>query len=131
MNRATDGDSGEQHYSFDACSFERVLAHGGERTISFARALRRTEGSIRFIDLSVLDPGADIGLHTHHTDNEELYIVVSGVGWMTLDDHQFEVRPGHVVLNRPGGTHALKNIGNEPLRIVVIEVRVDEARDTA
>jgi mannose-6-phosphate isomerase-like protein (cupin superfamily) len=41
---------------------------------------------------------------------------------MTLDDREFEVGPGHVILNRPGGTHGLKNIGAEELRIVVIEV---------
>jgi quercetin dioxygenase-like cupin family protein len=122
-----------QHFSFDWCSFEHVLAHGGKQEISFARALQRGRGPIRFIDLSVLDPGADIGIHTHQTDNEELYIVLSGIGWMTLDGQEFEVRPGHVVLNRPGGTHALRNIGSEELRIVVLEleVKTDESRDSA
>ena len=49
-------------------------------------------------------------------------MVVSGKGLMTLDDREFEVGPGHVIVNRPGGTHGLKNIGAEELRIVVIEV---------
>jgi mannose-6-phosphate isomerase-like protein (cupin superfamily) len=110
------------NYRFEDCTFERVHAHGGEREISFARVLAREAGSIRFIDLSVLAPGADIGRHTHTADNEELYVVVSGKGWMTLDERQFEVGPGDVVMNRPGGTHALKNIGTDDLRIVVIEV---------
>ena len=84
--------------------------------------MARSRGAIRFIDLSVLGPGADIGRHTHQPDNEELYVVVSGKGLMTLDDREFEVGPGHVIVNRPGGTHGLKNIGAEELRIVVIEV---------
>jgi mannose-6-phosphate isomerase-like protein (cupin superfamily) len=109
-------------HGFGDCPFERVRAHGGEREISFARVVERDGGSIRFIDLSVLGPGADIGRHTHEADNEELYVVVSGKGWMTLDNREFEVGPGDVVINRPGGTHALKNIGSEDLRIVVIEV---------
>ena len=112
----------DRQYRFEDCIFENVRAHGGERDISFARVLARNRGSIRFIDLSVLAPGADIGCHTHHDDNEELYVVVSGKGLMTLDDREFEVGPGHVILNRPGGTHGLKNIGAEELRIVVIEV---------
>ena len=43
-------------------------------------------------------------------------------GLMTLDGEEFEVGPGDVVLNRPGGTHGLRNIAGEELRIVVIEV---------
>jgi mannose-6-phosphate isomerase-like protein (cupin superfamily) len=112
----------ERRYRFDACRFERVHAHGGARAISAARVLERARGSLRFVDLAVLEPGADIGLHTHADDDEELYIVVSGTGVMTLDGEEFEVGPGHVVLNRPGGTHALRNTGEEPLRLVVVEV---------
>jgi mannose-6-phosphate isomerase-like protein (cupin superfamily) len=112
----------EGQYKFEGCVFERVRAHGGAREISFARVVARSRGSLRFIDLSVLGPGADIGSHTHGVDNEELYIVVAGRGLMTLDGDEFEVGPGHVILNRPGGTHGLRNIGDEELRIVVIEV---------
>jgi mannose-6-phosphate isomerase-like protein (cupin superfamily) len=112
----------ERQYRFEDSVFESVRAHGGARDISFARVLARNRGPIRFIDLSVLGPGADIGCHTHEADNEELYVVVSGKGLMTLDDREFEVGPGHVILNRPGGTHGLRNIGAEELRIVVVEV---------
>jgi mannose-6-phosphate isomerase-like protein (cupin superfamily) len=116
------GDPTARRYRFDGCTFERVHAHGGAREISFARVLSRSKGPLRFIDLSVLPPGSDIGCHTHEPDNEELYIVLSGKGVMTLDDREIEVGPGHVILNRPGGTHGLRNIGDEELRIVVIEV---------
>ena len=93
--------------------------------ISVARVLERQGGALRFIDMTVIEPGADIGLHAHELDNEELYIILSGKGWMTLDGRTFEVAPGHVVLNRPGGAHALKNIGEEALRILVIEVEAN------
>jgi mannose-6-phosphate isomerase-like protein (cupin superfamily) len=114
--------SGGRRYRFDACTFERVRAHGGLNEISFARVLSRSQGPLRFVDLSVLPPRSDIGCHTHEPDNEELYIVVAGRGLMTLDGQEFEVGPGHVILNGPGGTHGLRNIGDEELRIVVIEV---------
>jgi mannose-6-phosphate isomerase-like protein (cupin superfamily) len=71
-----------------------------------------------------MPPAADIGRHTHSLDNEEIYIVISGHGLMCLDDHEFAVGPGHVIINRPGGTHALKNTGNTDLRLIVIEVPV-------
>ncbi len=114
-----------QWFRFDRAAFVRTIAHAGTREISVARVLEGGRGALRFIDLTVLEPGADIGLHTHELDNEELYIVLSGRGWMTLDDRAFEIGPGHVVLNRPGGAHALKNIGQEELRIVVIEVEAN------
>jgi len=112
----------ERHYRFGSCTFERVRAHGGAREISFARVLQRAGGPLRFIDLSVLAPGADIGPHTHADDNEELYVVVEGRGLMSLDGQEFEVEPGDVILNRPGGSHGLRNTGEQELRIVVIEV---------
>ncbi len=107
---------------FEDCSFERVRAHGGEREIAFARVVARGRSSLHFIDLSVLPPGAAIGCHTHEADNEELYVVISGKGLMMLDGELFEVGPGHVILNRPGGTHGLRNIGEDELRVVVSEV---------
>lgn len=119
----------ERHYRFARCRFRRVRAHGGEREISFARVLERAGGPLRFIDLSVLAPGSDIGWHTHTDDNEELYVVVEGSGLMSLDGEEFEVQPGDVILNRPGGSHGLKNTGKGELRIVVIEVEASkEAR---
>jgi mannose-6-phosphate isomerase-like protein (cupin superfamily) len=115
-----------RHYRFERCTFERVRAHGGANEISFARVLERAGGPLRFIDLSVLAPGADIGCHTHSHDNEELYVVVAGRGLMSLDGAEFEVQPGDVILNRAGGSHGLTNTGNEELRIVVIEVDARE-----
>lgn len=125
MSSTGDHETSKRWFSFDRSDFARTVAHGGTREISVARVLERVRGPLRFIDLSMVEPGADIGLHTHGPDNEELYIVLSGRGWMTLDGRGFEVGPGHVIVNRPGGTHALKNIGGETLRMVVIEVEAN------
>ena len=108
---------------FDRCAFERGRAHDGTREISFARVLEREGAPLRFMDLVTVPPGADIGLHTHASDNEEIYVIVSGTGRMTLDGEEFQVNPGDVVVNRPGGTHGLQNGSGEEMRIVVIEVR--------
>jgi ADP-ribose pyrophosphatase len=97
----------DRHYTFDRCKFARVRAHGGEREISFARVHERAGGPLRFIDFSVLAPGADIGCHTHTDDNEELYVIVEGRGLMSLDGEEFEVQPGDVILNRAGGSHGV------------------------
>lgn len=72
-----------------------------------------------------MPPGTSIGLHTHTRDNEEFYIVISGSGQMQLEDELFEVSAGHVIVNQPGGTHALRNTGDTELRLVVIEIPSD------
>jgi oxalate decarboxylase/phosphoglucose isomerase-like protein (cupin superfamily) len=116
-----------QHlFSFADNAYARITAHGGRGTILFARILDRVPGSgCNWLDMSILPPGASIGLHAHGLEDEEIYIVISGRGRMIVDDETFMVGAGDVVLNQPGGTHALENTGDEDLRIVVIDIRHD------
>lgn len=116
-----------QHFSFEALTFEPVAAHDGIGQIGFTRVVEGgARGAYNFLDMSVVPPGATIGEHTHTDDNEELYIVIAGNGVMHVDGTEFPVGPGHVVINRPGGTHGLRNTGTADLLLVVIEIRVRE-----
>lgn len=109
---------------FGSVRFEQSYAHGGRAPIRSHRAWTGTRSTpMNFLDLSIVPPGADIGLHTHTMDNEELYVVIAGRGRMTVDGVQFVVGPGDVVVNRPGGTHGLVNDGDEELRLVVVELK--------
>jgi quercetin dioxygenase-like cupin family protein len=47
---------------------------------------------------------------------------------MCLEEKEFEVEPGHVIVNRPGGTHGLRNISDTDLKLVVFEVLVHPNR---
>ena len=110
-------------YSFDSVELEQTVAHGGRLPILTRRVfVGGRESSVRFIDYSLLPPGADVGTHTHATDNEELYVIVEGRGTMLVDGERFEVHGGDCVINRPGGTHALENTGDADLKMIVIEV---------
>lgn len=106
-------------------ALEEVTAHGGVGKIRFKRVFAEEafKGPWNFVDYAVLPPGASIGAHTHG-ENEELYLVLEGRGVMHLDGEEIPVRPGSVVLNRAGGTHGLRNEGEDPLRIFVVEVRI-------
>ncbi len=106
---------------------ERVVAHGGAGQILFQRLLAGDafESPIQFVDLAVVPPGASIGMHRHGR-NEELYFVLSGRGRMSRDGEEVDVGPGDIVLNRPGGTHGLVSIGAEPVKLLVIEVALDQ-----
>jgi mannose-6-phosphate isomerase-like protein (cupin superfamily) len=115
--------STRRHFDFESLEFERVLAHGGCAEIQFKRVVTAgADGAYNFLDMSVIPPGSEIGSHTHSSDNEELYIVITGHGRMQLDRQEFDIGPGHVIINRPGGTHGLRNIGDTDLRLVVIEI---------
>jgi mannose-6-phosphate isomerase-like protein (cupin superfamily) len=117
--------SQQRHFCFESLDFESVIAHSGCRPILFRRVAEQSTGSAcNFIDFSIVPVGADIGLHTHSLDNEEIYVVISGRGRMRLDDDEFDVGPGHVIVNRPGGTHSLKNTGATDVQLVVLEVPV-------
>jgi len=125
--RADEVMSSSRHFSFETLTFEPVAAHDGVGRIGFTRVVEEgAGGAYNFLDMSVVPPGSTIGEHTHADDNEELYIVIAGSGVMRLDGEEFPVGPGHVVINRPGGTHALRNTGAADLLLVVIEVRVRE-----
>lgn|SRR5262249_27432447 len=100
-----------------------LTAHSGRGEIFFARILDHVAGSgCNWLDMSILPPGASIGLHTHGVEDEEIYIIISRRGRMVVDNDTFMVGAGDVVLNQPGGTHALENTGDEDLRIVVIDI---------
>jgi mannose-6-phosphate isomerase-like protein (cupin superfamily) len=53
--------------------------------------------------------------------------VISGRGEVELDGSTTEIGVGDVAVNRPGGTHALRAIGDARLRMVVVCV---DARDS-
>ena len=113
----------DRRFSFRNAELREVRAHGADSAILTARVLdRETASSLRFVDLTIVPVGGAIGLHRHDEDDEELYVVIEGRARMVLDGRSLVVGPGDVVLNRPGGEHALENDGPVPVKLVVIDV---------
>lgn len=114
----------KRHYSFATQNFKKESAHGGRSTILTKRAFQNLEATnCNFIDLTIVPPRAEIGVHTHQLNNEELYIIISGEGKMFTDGEEFDVSSGDVVFNRPGGTHGLRNTSKTEMKLVVIEIK--------
>ncbi len=65
----------------------------------------------------VLHKGAGIGLHPQHKD--EIYYIVSGRGSYVLDGKQYDVVAGDALLTRVGSSHALQQVGEEDLVVVL------------
>ena len=88
-----------------------------------ARVVTHGQGSgFRFVDLTEIPEGRSVGVHTHGMDDEEVYVIVSGHGRMRVESEDVDVGPGDVIVNPPGGTHGIANVGREPLRMVVLDI---------
>lgn len=107
-------------------ALEPVCAHDGKGDIFFHRVAIHADldGRCNFIDYAEVPQGCTIGQHRHGLNEEEFYLVLSGEGEMAKDGDIFRVRAGDLVRNRPGGTHGLRNIGAETLRLFVFELSV-------
>ncbi|CAI8893008.1 cupin domain-containing protein [Pseudomonas soli] len=108
--------------SFATSYFDAQTAHEGQGTVLTSRVVPSPEWGCNFIDLVALLPEATIGMHEHTMEDSEIYIVISGDGEMTLADKVFKVEQGCVLINPPGGRHALRNIGRSLLKLVVLDM---------
>ena len=103
-----------------------TVAHGGLGQVLFHRiaTTETLDGACNFIDFTTMPPGTTIGRHAHQSDEEEFYLILKGTGTLQLGDEEIAVRPGDLVRNPPGGTHSLRNAGDEELQLFVFEVQV-------
>ncbi len=60
------------------------------------------------------EPGSEQAVHAHPA-SEQVYVVISGRGVMTVGDEQREVAAGTMILVPPRTGHAIRNTGDEPL----------------
>jgi len=67
----------------------------------------------------VLPPGASVTTH-HHEVIEEIYYVVEGEGVMRIDDEEREVGAGDAIYIPRFARHTLTNIGNGPMKILLV-----------
>jgi mannose-6-phosphate isomerase-like protein (cupin superfamily) len=111
------------------CAGPRVLplrpeahCHDGVGTILSTRLLRRGDftASVDWVDYVELPPGTSIGVHLQ--DEDEVYMIATGCGRMTVDDAEYDVQPGDAVVTRVGSKHGLVNTGTDPLVLFVIQV---------
>ena len=70
-----------------------------------------------WMGISIVKPNNSSNLHAH--DNmEEIFYVVSGCGWIRIDDEEEAIEPGCCIYIPTGAAHQLINTGNEILEVV-------------
>ncbi len=70
-------------------------------------------------------PGQTVPAHTH-LDEDQIYHVVSGSGFVVLDGVRTDVAAGSFVMIPIGTEHEITNTGSEPLDYVFFVVFVPE-----
>lgn len=95
--------------------------HGGAGPTTAYPFFADAQGLPFVLRKRVLHKGAGIGLHPQHKD--EIYYIVSGQGSYVLDGKQHDVRAGHALLTGTGSSHALQQVGEEDLVVLLVYPR--------
>ena len=102
-------------------------SHGGTGPVELYEIWGKSDfkSNVDFLDRVVVPPGSIIGFHKHGR-NEEMYIVLKGVGLMKIGEEEFIVKEGDMILNPAEGRHGLTNNSNEIIDILVLQVSINE-----
>ncbi len=76
------------------------------------------------VSINNLPAGMSIPFVHAHTNNEELYIVLSGKGYFFLDGEEFIIAEGDCLRVDPNGERCLKAADDSALRYLCIQSRV-------
>lgn len=72
-----------------------------------------------------IHPGDTVPTHTHR-DEDQVYHVISGTGYVVLDGERTDVSAGSSVLIPLGTAHEITNTGSEPLGYIFFVVFIPE-----
>ena len=75
------------------------------------------------VSLGTLAAGEAVPFRHHHRQNEEVYLVISGEGVLTLDGKDIHVASGSIVRVSPAVSRQLRNTGTSPLLHVCIQAK--------
>ncbi|WP_329047646.1 cupin domain-containing protein [Streptomyces violaceus] len=88
------------------------------RSLAGGKGLR---GPYEAVEWACVPPGGLSGEHLH-SRTEEVYVLLTGEGEAILNGSPQLVRAGELILTGLGATHGLRNVGNEPLSWLTLEV---------
>ena len=99
----------------------------GAGSVVIGRPLTTWHGNALFAenDQNCIVGHLQIGEH-RHGKNEEIYFILEGQAKMTINGQDHEVKPGDFILNRAGWEHGLRNESSGNVKILVIEVGIEE-----
>ena len=102
----------------------RENMRGGKGTTAVQQLFAPAEfgASIRLCARLTLPPGASIGPHAHEGE-DEVYVIVRGIGILSDNGTETTVGPGDSVLTGRGASHSIANGGSDPLELIAFIAR--------
>ncbi|NLN19135.1 MAG: cupin domain-containing protein [Firmicutes bacterium] len=99
----------------------REQMRGGKGCVEITHIFQPDElkGACRLLAKLTLAPGCSIGRHVH-TNEEEVFYVVSGTALVDNNGTQCQLGPGDALLTGGGQYHAVENAGSDDLVIMAI-----------
>ena len=107
------------HLAATDCPVFRIAAGETNKFVMLVDPLIEKTGFIQVLEIF------DVGGFTppnQHRAAEEVFVVLYGEGVATLGASEVMVKPGSVLLLRPGHAHAVRNTGNTRLYCLTIMV---------
>jgi quercetin dioxygenase-like cupin family protein len=96
-------------------------------TVRLATAAGPDDGSTTSVFYEVWEPGGSQPANSH-PGSTEIFVILSGHGLAHSDEHDVELRPGDVLILRPGSVHRIENISaSQRMYAVTIMVNDDGA----
>ncbi len=89
---------------------EKLGGSGKGKAMRYPVDIPDGDGAFTMTARIELEPGASIGYHTH-SENEEVYFIMSGEGTYCEDGEKITVKPGDIMLCRKGHSHGIENSG--------------------
>ena len=101
---------------------EQACIHDGEGLCDHCAVFldKDFDTPVRFLNYTIIPPSGSFGQHVHGDDNE-LYIILEGTGEYTENGVTSPVSDGDVIVNARFASHGIRNTGDRPMRILVIE----------
>ena len=75
------------------------------------------------VSINVVPVGFKVPFNHLHHQNEEVYIILSGAGIITVDGEQIHVVAGSAVRVATGAARTIENTGNGEMQFICIQAR--------
>ena len=108
----TTASSAFSHLSAAKCPVFRIAASETNKFVMLVDPLIEKTGFIQVLE--IFDVGG-LTPPNQHRAAEEVFVVLHGQGVATLGNSEVTVKPGSVLLLRPGHAHAVRNTGSTRL----------------